>query len=123
MLTLKDILKVYLSESEFKLPVISNAGWSLDVFSPKDIYVIPEANVQLLAGFGLDLPYGIGGLISPKRSAPHFSVSPGQLIHPQDDCQLQINLIYHGRSETVIKAGEPLCQIVFQQRELIQVGS
>lgn len=112
MLSLKEILTSY--TDSLKPPSVSNGGWALDVYSPISFLLTPGCNIKLPAGFGLKLPPGIGGLISPKNSSlSHFSVSPGQLIHPEFEGQLTINLIYHGRTQETIKKGDPLCQIVF----------
>lgn len=113
MLSLKEILKVYKNDLKV-LPTISNKGWALDIYSPISFTLTPGCHIKLPAGFGLELPEGIGGIISPKNSSrSHFSVSPGQLIHPEFTGELSINLIYHGRSEDMISEGESLCQIVF----------
>lgn len=112
MLSLKNILKIF--KQDLKQPTISNKGWGLDVYSPISFTLTPGCNIKLDAGFGLELPEGIGAIISPKNnSTSHFSVSPGQLIHPEFPGELNINLIYHGRSEDKIVQGDPLCQIVF----------
>lgn len=111
MLSLKSILTKH--KDDLKLPTVSNGGWALDVYSPENFLLTPGCNIKLPAGFGLKLPRGIAGIISPKNSSlSHFSVSPGQLIHPEFDRELTINLIYHGRSTENISAGDPLCQIV-----------
>jgi len=104
MLSLKEILTSY--TDSLKPPSVSNGGWALDVYSPISFLLTPGCNIKLPAGFG--------GLISPQNSSlSHFSVSPGQLIHPEFEGQLTINLIYHGRTQETIKKGDPLCQIVF----------
>ena len=111
MLSLKEMLTIY--KGDLKAPSISNGGWALDIFSPTSFLLTPGCNIKVPAGFGLKLPQGIGGIISPKNSSlSHFSVSPGQLIHPEFDKELTINLIYHGRSQESINKGDPLCQIV-----------
>lgn len=113
MLKLSNILTMY---KDIKAPTIENNGWALDVYSPEDFELRPDCNIKIKAGFGLNLPSGIGGLISPKNAAIHFSVSPGQLIHPEFDGELTINLVYKGRSTEMIRKGDPLCQVVFGPR-------
>lgn len=112
MLSLKNLLKIYKEDLKVH-PQIANSGWALDVYSPISFTLTPDCNIKLPAGFGLQLPKGVGGIISPKNSSSsHFSVSPGQLIHPEFPKELSINLRYHGRSEDRINEGDPLCQIV-----------
>lgn len=112
MLKLDNILTIY--NDAVTSPVIANDGWALDVYSPTTFKLTPNCNIKLDAGFGLTLPAGIGGLISPKNDSPfHFSVSPGQLIHPQFKDELNINLKYHGHNEEHVLKGDLLCQIVF----------
>ena len=114
MLSLKDMLTIY--QENIRAPEITNGGWALDIFSPHSFLLTPGCNIKIPAGFGLFLPPGIGGLLSPKNSSiSHFSVSPGQLIHPEFSKELTINLIYHGRSQETIKQGDPLCQLVLFQ--------
>lgn len=111
MLSLKSILSI--KDDSVKPPSIANNGWALDVYSPTSFLLTPGCHIRLPAGFGLTLPHGVAGIISPKNSTPaHFSVSPGQLIHPEFQDELTINMIYHGRTQEKINEGDPLCQIV-----------
>lgn len=111
-INLKDILTIY--NKDIKSPEIVNGSFALDMFSPETFCLYPECNIKLAAGFGLKLPSYIGGLITPKNSSfTHFSISPGQIIHPSYDGELTLNLKYHGRDEEVIRKDDPLCQIVF----------
>ncbi len=110
MISLKESLIIF--DETIKKPQISNTGWALDVFAPSPIYLQPGCHVKLKAGFGLNLPEGIGAIISPKNSSrEHFDVSPGYVIHPGYKGELDINLIYRGTAVDHVAKGEPLCQI------------
>lgn len=101
-------------KDNIKKPEVCNGGYTLDVFSPQDFYLKPGCHVKIKAGFGLNLPHGVTGIIAPKNSAQlAFSVSPGYTITPGFQKELDINLIYNGLNEEVIKKDDPLCQIVF----------
>lgn len=111
MLSLKQNLHIF--NQDIKHPTIGNNGWSLDVYSPKSFELRPDCHITVNSGFGLILPPGMIGLITPKASSHyHFSVSPGQVIHPEFDGELVLNLTYHGRSNEIVREGDPLCQIL-----------
>lgn len=114
MLSLKENLHIF--NQDIKHPTIGNNGWSLDVYSPTSFELRPECQIKIDAGFGLTLPQGMIGLITPKGSNHyHFSVSPGQIIHPEFSKELTLNLTYHGRNNEIVRKGDPLCQILLLQ--------
>ncbi|AND75272.1 deoxyuridine 5'-triphosphate nucleotidohydrolase [Acinetobacter phage vB_AbaM_ME3] len=111
MLSLKENLHIF--NQDIKHPTIGNNGWSLDVYSPISFELRPGCHIKIDSGFGLKLPQGMVGLFTPKESSPyHFSVSPGQIIHPEFSSELTLNLTYHGRNNEIVRKGDPLCQIL-----------
>lgn len=117
-LSLKDILIKYPFKNNLlhKDPTISNSGYSLDFYSPDTFYLIPDAFIELPLGFGINIPFGYVGLMTSKaKNSIKLSVGPGQIIYPQYEKQLVINLIYIGRTEERVCKGDPLFQVTLIQ--------
>lgn len=107
---LQNILKVI--DTSIKVPTVSNSGYSINVYSPKDLYLIPNAHFSIKSGFALNLPEPLIGVLTSKaKLREQFMVTTGQLIYPDDDVELNINLKYIGLSSILIKKDEPLFQI------------
>lgn len=110
-MNLQNILKVI--NTSIKSPAVSNGGYSIDVFAPQDLFLIPNAHISIKSGFALNLPEPLVGLLATKVNLKdQFMVTTGQLIYPNDDVELNINLKYIGLSEIFIHKDEPLFQIV-----------
>lgn len=107
---LQNILKVI--NTSIKSPAVSNGGYSIDVYSPQDLYLIPNAHISIKSGFALNLPEPLVGLLATKANLKdQFMVTTGQLIYPNDDVELNINLKYIGLSTIHIRKDDPLFQI------------
>lgn len=99
--------------SDVREPTVGNNGYSLDVYAPQDIYLKPGAYLDVPAGFILNLPEPYIGLLAPKTHlTDKFEVTSGQVIHPGYSKEIKITLKYSKLSESFIKKGEPLFQIV-----------
>lgn len=108
-LNLSESLLIY---KDIKPPQIANNGYSLDVFSPFDMYLIPNSHIRINIGFGLNLPEGVLGFITPKAHLDiPFSMPSGLIIFPKDINELTAYLKYQGLSEVTIHKGDPLFQI------------
>ena len=109
MLTNYDLI---VFDSTIQKPEVANSGYSLDFFSPKDLWLVPGAFIEIKSGFGLNIPQPYLGLMLAKASLSYpFIVGPGQLIYPNCKKELTINLTYTGISEVNIKKNEPLFQV------------
>lgn len=109
-MNLQNILKVI--NTSIKSPVVSNGGYSLDVFAPTELYLIPNAHISIKSGFSLNLPEPLVGLLATKVNLQdQFMVTTGQLIYPNDDVELTINLKYIGLNTTYVRKDDPLFQI------------
>ena len=109
-MNLQNILKVI--NTSIKSPVVSNGGYSLDVFAPTELYLIPNAHISIKSGFSLNLPEPLVGLLATKVNLrDQFMVTTGQLIYPNDDVELTINLKYIGLNTICVRKDDPLFQI------------
>lgn len=96
-----------------KHPTVANNGYSLDVYSPKDIFLKPNSHIEMDAGFKLILPENVIGIFAPKTYLnEQFIITSGQIVHPNCQKQLLITLKYLGLSEEFIKKDSPLLQII-----------
>lgn len=110
MLNLKNSLIIF--DKNIKQPEISNSGYSINFYSPKDFYLYPNSFIELNSGFGLKLPEPLIGLMTSKaRNNLKYSVGPGQIIYPLYEKELIINLTYTGRNPEKVKKDDPLFQI------------
>lgn len=108
---LDDILS--LVDTTIETPVISNNGFSINVFAPKDLYLKPGAHVNISSGFILNLPPPLVGFLTTRALVKDdFIFTKGQIIHPSHDKELSINVKYIGHDVAFIKKGEPLFQII-----------
>lgn len=100
--------------TDVKEPTVGNNGYSLDIYSPVDLYLNPGAHIDINSGFILNLPDNIFGVLAPKvHLSDKFEVTSGQIIHPGHDKEIKLTLKYSKSSISYLKAGEPLLQIVF----------
>lgn len=110
-MNLNSILTVI--NTSIKHPVISNNGYALDVFTPKDLYLIPGCYFSVNSGFILNIPEPyIGFLTNRLKAQNNVSFTAGQIVHPNHNEEIIIRMKYTGLSELLIKKDEPLCQIV-----------
>lgn len=117
---LDDILLAF--SNQIRYPEISNDGYSIDVFAPRDLFLKPGSQYSIDAGFGLNIPEPYIGLLTTKANIrDEFLFTKGQIIHPNYDKELSINMKYIGLDNLFIKKDEPLFQIVLVQSLKIEV--
>lgn len=110
-MNLNSILTVI--NTSIKHPVISNNGYALDVFAPKDLFLIPGCYFSIHSGFILNIPEPYLGFMTNRLNAQNdLSFTAGEIVHPLYDKEITIHMKYTGLSNILIKKDEPLCQII-----------
>lgn len=93
-------------------PIISNNGWSLDILTPKDLYVGAGKEFTLDSLLQVKIPSNAMGLVFSKLKGD-FSVVKGEIVHPSYEGSLDLVLKYNGvATQERIPKGTAICQLV-----------
>lgn len=97
---------------DMPLPIISNNGWSLDILTPKDLYVGAGKEFALASLLQVKIPSNAMGLVFSKLKGD-FSIVKGEIVHPSYEGCLELVLKYNGVAmQERIPKGTAICQLV-----------